>query len=387
MQCDYFDAGRCRSCTLMGVPYATQVADKQRHCADVLSAVAPDVTWLEPFTGPESGFRNKAKCVVGGSRDEPTLGILDTGGRGVDLRGCGVVEPGLSAVWQALPPLLGRIGLVPYDVPRRSGELKYVHLTHSPDGDVMARFVLRSEGQLGRLRRHLPQLLAELPQLRVVTANLHPEHKATLEGEVEIPLTDQQTLPMRVDDVTLHLRPRSFFQTNTVVAAGLYRQVRQWVGDVGPASLWDLYSGVGGFALHALAGSARSGRGVAVTGVEVSPEAVASAEQSAAELVGGPGDGRLDARFVAADATRWALDQDDVPDLVVVNPPRRGIGPELADWLERSAVGHVVYSSCNPATLATDLARMPSLRPEAARLFDMFPQTGHQEVAVLLRRR
>ena len=75
------------------------------------------------------------------------------------------------------------------------------------------------------------------------------------------------------------------------------------------------------------------------------------------------------------------------PDLVVVNPPRRGIGADLAGWLESSSVEHVLYSSCNLDSLAADLAAMPSLLPVRARLFDMFPQTTHREVLTLLRRR
>ena len=74
------------------------------------------------------------------------------------------------------------------------------------------------------------------------------------------------------------------------------------------------------------------------------------------------------------------------PDLVIVNPPRRGIGTALAGWLEASGVPNVVYSSCNADSLARDLATMPSLRPVSGRLLDMFPHTGHHEVLVHLAR-
>ncbi|HWS58229.1 MAG TPA: 23S rRNA (uracil(747)-C(5))-methyltransferase, partial [Actinotalea sp.] len=74
------------------------------------------------------------------------------------------------------------------------------------------------------------------------------------------------------------------------------------------------------------------------------------------------------------------------PELVVVNPPRRGIGVELSRWLESSSVQRVVYSSCNATSLARDLDAMPSLRPRRARLLDMFPQTTHDELLVLLER-
>jgi 23S rRNA (uracil747-C5)-methyltransferase len=116
-----------------------------------------------------------------------------------------------------------------------------------------------------------------------------------------------------------------------------------------------------------------------VVGVESSEQAIESARLSAAAL-------EVSAEFLAGDATAYALGATGAPDLVVVNPPRRGIGPDLAGWLEASAVRHVVYSSCNADSLARDLAAMPSLRPVSARLLDMFPHTDHHEVLVLLSR-
>jgi 23S rRNA (uracil747-C5)-methyltransferase len=382
MQCDYFDRGVCRSCTLMGQPYAEQVLDKELRTRELLhdaveAAGGPgSVEWLPAITSPESAYRNKAKMVVGGTVQHPTVGILDHRQRGVDLRHCGICTPGIQ---HALPILAGFIadaGLIPYDVATRRGELKFVLVTESPDGELMVRFVLRSEGQLARLRQHLDALHRVLPNAVVVTVNLLPEHKAVTEGEREIVLTERETLSMRLGDVTMHLRPQSFFQTNTHVATELYEQASAWIDEVAPASMWDLYCGVGGFALHA----ARPGR--AVTGIETSREAVRSAGQSAREA------GLEGVRFAADDATEHALRArpDTVPELVVVNPPRRGIGETLSTWLEESDVRHVVYSSCNPVTLAQDLARMPSLRLRRARVLDMFPQTGHLEAVTLLSR-
>ena len=92
-------------------------------------------------------------------------------------------------------------------------------------------------------------------------------------------------------------------------------------------------------------------------------------------------------RFVAGDATAFALGhRGTAPDVVVVNPPRRGIGRDLSAGLEASRVRHVVYSSCTVQSLRRDVAAMPSLRPRRAQVFDMFPQTGHYEVLTLLER-
>jgi 23S rRNA (uracil747-C5)-methyltransferase len=371
MQCGYFDRGVCRSCTLMGVPYDAQLASKTAHARELLAAW-PGAMWLPPMVGSPKGFRNKAKMVVGGTVDNPTLGILDASQHGVDLTGCGILATGLRTVFAPISAFITRARIIPYDVPTRRGELKHVLLTQSPDSDLMLRFVLRSTEALGRMRKHLPTLLADLPQLKVVTANLLPEHKAVLEGEEEIALAGGDTLPMHLGSLVLHLRPASFFQTNTEIATGLYAQAREWIDEVGAQSVWDLYCGVGGFALHVAAPGRR------VHGIEVSAPAVDSARLSAAEA------GLTDVTFAVGDAT--ALSAGGAPDAIIVNPPRRGLGDRLCGTLQASGVPTIVYSSCNATTLAQDIAAMPAYAPRRIRLFDMFPQTDHYEAMVLLTR-
>ena len=373
MDCSYFDAGVCRSCTLMGVPYADQLARKDGDARDLLAAYGVAV-WLPPVASAESGYRNKAKMVVSGTVDAPTIGILDEAGRGVDLRESGICAPGVRTALPVLADFITRTRLEPYSVPERRGELKYVLVTHSPDDELMVRFVVRTDAAVDRIRTRLDELLAALPNAVVVTANLQPEHTAVVEGDTEIVLTARSSLVMRVGGIPLRLRPQSFFQTNTAVAESLYTQVTEWVDEVSPASVWDLYCGVGGFALNVAAPTRR------VVGVETSAEAVRSARATAAAA------GLAHVAFRAGDATAFALGAKTAPDLVIVNPPRRGIGAELSGWLEGSGIPNVVYSSCNPNSLAHDLARMPSYRIRTGRVLDMFPQTGHLEVAVLLDR-
>jgi len=380
MHCPYFAAERCGSCTLMGQPYDVQLAAKQRDAKRALDGVdggalgGTRLDWLAPVVSRESGFRNKAKMVVGGTVARPTLGILDSTGAGVDLRECGLYLPGIRASLPAIAEFVTRAALTPYDVPNRIGELKNVLVTESPDGELMVRFVTRSQEPVARIRKHLAALQAALPQLAVVSVNLLPEHRAVVEGAREIVLTEQETLRMRVNEIDLHLRPQSFFQTNTDVAAALYRHARDWVAALAPASIWDLYCGVGGFALHC-AGGDRD-----VIGIETSTEAVASARLSARSA------GLDRVTFHAGDATEFALRASRTPELVIVNPPRRGLGAELCRWLESSPVEHVIYSSCHSGSLARDLAAMPSLRARQARVLDMFPQTSHDEVLTLLER-
>jgi 23S rRNA (uracil747-C5)-methyltransferase len=373
LDCAYFDAGICRSCSLLDVAYDVQLAGKQARARELIDGFGT-IDWRAPAASDTAGFRTKAKLVVGGSAEAPTLGILDPEQHGVDLQGCPIVAPAIREALPVFARFITTARLVPYDIPARRGELKYLIVTANARGELMLRFVLRSTESLLRIRKHLPALQAELPQLRVATANLLPEHKAVLEGDDELALTDATALELPLGEVALRLLPRSFVQTNEGIAAQLYRTGAAWAAELAPQTAWDLYCGVGGFALHlAAAGVAR------LTGVELSEDAVASAA-SAAEAAG------IEAAFIAADATQWAQRQASAPDLVVVNPPRRGIGPELAAWLEGSGPARVLYSSCNAESLARDLAAMPSLRPVRAQLFDMFPHTSHFEVLVLLER-
>lgn len=384
LECAHFAAGECRSCTWLETPYDAQLATKQREVGAVLAPVTdPDLVWEPPVRSRPAGFRSKAKMVVTGTVEDPALGILGPDG-GVDLRDCALHTPGIVAALPVLGAFITRAGLAPYDVASTApvtqrGELKHVIVTESPDGDLMVRLVLRSTSDEARIRKHLAWLREQLPHLCVLTINVQPDHRAVLEGEREVVLTEVRTLPMDLGGVTLHLGPRSFFQTNTEAAVALYRQAAAWVDDLGPRTVVDLYCGVGGFALHVAGGA---GRGRQVTGIEISDEAIRSAEQSRDDA--GLGD---HVAFVAGDATspeRAGL--IDAADLVIVNPPRRGLGQELAQRLEDSGVSHVLYSSCNPATLARDLAAMPSYDVTRARLVDMFPHTPHAEVLVLLAR-
>lgn len=372
MQCGYYDRGVCRSCTLMGTPYDAQLRSKTEHAQSLLAAW-PGAICLPPMASRPEAFRNKAKMVVGGTADTPALGILDPTQHGVDLTGCGILAPGLRAAFEPIKAFISRAKIVPYDVPARRGELKYVLLTESADGKLMLRFVLRSTEALGRMQKHLSGLLADLPQAAVVTANILPEHKAVLEGEEEITLSGGDTLLMRLGDRVLYLRPASFFQTNTEIALGLYAQAREWIDELTPLSIWDLYCGVGGFALHVAA------PGRHVHGVELSAPAVESARLSAREA------GLGEVTFSVGDAT--ALEVMPRPDAIIVNPPRRGLGDRLCQTLEATGAPAIIYSSCNAVTLARDIAALPSYAPRRIRLFDMFPQTDHYEVMVLLTRR
>lgn len=375
MQCALFDAGRCRSCEWIDQPLPLQLSTKMDHLRALLALFAVE-SWCEPMSGPEQGFRNKAKMVVSGSVEKPLLGMLHRDGTPEDLTACPLYPETFAPVFAALKPFIARAGLTPYNVARKRGELKYLLLTESQlDGGMMLRFVLRSETKVEQLRAALPVLQAQLPQLKVISVNIQPVHMAIMEGEREIFLTDQQALAENFNGVPLAIRPQSFFQTNPAVASQLYATARDWVRQLPVNHMWDLFCGVGGFGLHCATPEMK------LTGIEIAPEAIACATQSAEAL------GLHNLHFQALDSTRFATAQESVPDLVLVNPPRRGIGAELCDYLSRMAPPWIIYSSCNAQTMAKDFAALADYRVARVQLFDMFPHTAHYEVLTLLIRR
>ena len=220
-------------------------------------------------------------------------------------------------------------------------------LTESPDGEMMLRLVLRSTG---------PRGAHPLPPARAArggagAAGGDGQRPARAQGGARGRARDRADRHRDAADAARH---RGDAPTGPAVLLpdqhdGRGRpstdQARSWVrGLPDVRTVWDLYCGVGGFALH-LAAPGRQ-----VLGVEVSADAIAAASATSSEL-------GVAAEFVAADATAYALASDAVPDLVVVNPPRRGIGPDLAAWLESSGV-----ASC---PLLVVQRRVPGARPRA----------------------
>ncbi|MBD2784286.1 23S rRNA (uracil(747)-C(5))-methyltransferase RlmC [Xenorhabdus sp. DI] len=372
MQCAQYTAGHCHSCQWLDKSYSQQLSDKQQHLKQLLQEESV-VHWLSPVTSETSEFRNKAKMVVSGSVERPLLGMLHRDGRTVDLCDCPLYPEYFQAVFAIIKTFIAKAGLVPYNVERKKGELKHILLTESrANGEIMLRFVLRSETKLAQLERALPWLKEQLPQATVISANIQPIHMAILEGEKEIIFTDRLMLKEIFNGIPLYIRPRSFFQTNPNVASALYATAGRWVRELNISSMWDLFCGAGGFGLHCADKKTR------LTGIEICAEAISCAKNSAKSL------GLEQVDFQALDSTHFALDKSQIPELVLVNPPRRGIGKALCEYLSRMAPKFVLYSSCNAQTMAKDITMLKQYRIEKVQLFDMFPHTEHYETLALL---
>lgn len=386
MQCGHFDAGRCQSCQWLDKPYETQLALKQQQLLALLAPLQP-FQLLPVIASAEQQFRYKAKMVVLGSTEMPLLGIVNAQGDALDLTDCPLYPATFAPVFRAIKDFITLAKLQPYQVAERSGELKFILLSQSQhSGRFMLRFVLRSKNHLAVIQKFLPDLLSQIPELEVVSINLQPQHAALLEGAQEIVLTNRTLLREQFNQVPLYLTPQSFFQTNPSVAAALYATAAQWAAELAQqgetlAQIWDLFCGVGGFGLH-LASTLKqqTEQEPALVGIEIAAPAIASATQAAAELE------LSEVRFQALDSAAFAGAAAQAPDLLVVNPPRRGLGAALCESINRLQPRWLIYSSCNPNTLASDLLQLPQYQLQKVQLFDLFAHSSHAEVLTLLKR-
>ena len=366
--CSYFDTYQCRSCGWIDYHYAEQLKLKNDHLHSLLTPFQPQ-DWLKPATSPLKAFRNKAKMVAIPTHEGVVLGISDD----VSLIECPLYDLSMQNVLQNVQTWLRTLGVKAYDVKKKKGELKYVLLTRSKsNGSMMLRFVLRSHGILTRLQNGLDDLIARSPELKVVTANIQSVHMAILEGDEEIFLTEARRLEERFNGIPLFIRPKSFFQTNPEVAEKLYRTASEWAGESKPKILWDLFCGVGGFALHCAAPDRH------IVGIEIESEAIECARDSAAQLE------MKNLRFESLDAASFGASSGEKPDVIIVNPPRRGLGEQICKWLNRVGSERILYSSCNAMSLAKDLETLRGYSVNRVQLFDMFPHTAHYEVLVEL---
>jgi len=375
MHCPFFESNQCRSCSWLDQPYHQQLQNKERQLEALLAPFAPPPL-LASVSADLSGFRDKAKMVVLGSAAAPKLGIINHRNQAISLCECPLYPDDMQTLLGDLERWLGHLAIAPYSIKSRQGELKYLLLNRNDEGQYMLRLVLRSTAPIADIKLALPDFLAQHSEISSVSANIQPVAMAIIEGPEEHILIGDNWLRHQLNGLNLYQRPKGFFQTNLDMAAKLYATAAQWTANLEISTYWDLFCGSGGFGLHCLTPERQ------LVGIEIEAEAIACAQRSANELGRG-----AQVRFQALDSTAFASSSEGgAPQLIIVNPPRRGLGTELCTQIKQLAPDYLLYSSCNAATLATDLSALEGYRIDRVQLFDMFPHTAHYEVLLLLHR-
>jgi 23S rRNA (uracil1939-C5)-methyltransferase len=365
---------RCGGCDLLHVAPARVARLKADHVAATLRAAGVEAHVAPLAAAPrDDGYRALAKLVVGpgGALGAYAAHTHDV----VDLAGCRVHAPVLEAVAAEVRARLRA-------TPAVGDALRYVVLRGAILDPTPARRVVVTlvawRGDAPAVRALGLALGAHADVARVVLhVNADPGDALLDHAQPDEVLVHHAWPEERLGDVVQSLESGAFAQVNPAMATALYAAAAAWADASGRRAL-DLYAGSGGLALTLLA------RGAAhVTAVERVPAATAAMARAAERL--GVERARLD--VVTADVAAWLMASDaPLPERVIVNPPRRGLGPEVTARLVARGLDTLVYVSCSPDSLARDLGALGPLAEVRAAPFDLFPGTRHVEALVLARR-
>lgn len=369
--CKYYP--RCGGCAARHMDYETTLALKRGRVADALFRLggAGDVRVLDTLASPlRERYRNKAEYACETRQGALVAGMRARGGREIiPVKDCLLQHEHSGAFARVaaalIPPALR---------PDVAGLVTRVNAAGELMGVVTARRMIRP-AEAAALWRALSGELAFLTSLNWCALGPRPAH--ALDGRI-VCIGGEERLNEAVGGVDYALSPRSFFQVNRAQAERLVEQAVRAAALTGNERVADCYCGIGTLTLP-FARAARQ-----ATGIEIVPEAIADA-RLAAQKSG------LDARarFIAGDAPdclRRLVERGEAFDLIVVDPPRKGVDARLIQSIGRVRPRAVVYVSCDPATLARDVGRLAQqgYAPLWAQPIDMFPWTEHVETVVLL---
>ena len=377
-------AGPCGGCSLRHLRYEAELQAKQAAVADAFRRIGGLDVPVEPILpSPEvDRYRNKVQYPVGLDKaGRPCIGFYaGRSHRIVPCADCKLQPAILNEIGSALCGLFGQYGIQPYDEASGAGLVRHIFLRRGAhSGQIMVCLVC-TRPRLPHAAELTAALCARFRDIRTVLINVNPDKTNVILGRENRVLYGPGFIEDTLCGVPVRLGPFSFYQVNTPGAEQLYGVAAAYADPSPDDLLLDLYCGMGTIGLS------MAGRCRALVGVEVVPEAIESAKANAARM----GDAiAAKSRFFCADAgeaARRLAAGGLAPDIVIVDPPRKGCDEAtLAAILEMSP-RRLVYVSCNPSTAARDAARLAreGYRVEKVQPVDMFPRTGHVETVVLL---
>ena len=381
------DAAGCGGCAYRELVYEEEERIKAEDVRMYFRKAGLSATVLPTVTaGPINGYRNKAQYAFGRTRDgRLTAGFFaPRSHRLVPAVHCPLAPALFGEAVERSLAILSELGLAPYEEETGKGLLRHLYLRHSEkEGKVLYTLVINGRS-LPDESAFVEKLRRALPFVSGILLNFNTEKTNVILGKEYRTLWGEDFITDTLGGVTLKIAPDAFFQVNRPAADALYAKAKELACLSGRELLWDLYSGAGRIGLS-MADSCRE-----IVGVEIVPAAVENAGENAKR------NGIRHARFVtgAASSPETLLagaygEGRAAPDVVVLDPPRKGCSPELLSYLADTVkVLRIVYISCAPDTLARDCALLVSkgysLSPVTP--VNLFPRTGHVESVVCLTR-
>lgn len=369
---------RCGGCQFRHADYAAELEAKRQKVADALQRIGGVDLPISVILGADSTqrYRNKVQFPISAGKEGPRIGFYRARSHDVvDVEDCLLQPPEAAAIAAAVRAWMADSGVPAYDEVAHSGLVRHLFLRFAASG-VLCCLVVNGEavpdpdGLVDRLRRAAPGLTG-------VVLSVNRDRTNVVLGRRQITLWGRDWLEDTLCGLTFRISVPSFYQVNRAQTEVLYAKAAEFAALTGRETVLDLYCGIGTISLVMARTAGR------VIGAEIVPAAVADAEANARR------NGIRNAEFFcadAADAARRLAEEGLRPDVVCVDPPRKGLAAGVVETIAGMAPDRVIYVSCDPATLARDVARFAPLgyAPVQAVAVDLFPRTAHVETVVLL---
>mgnify|MGYP000902400781 CR=1 FL=1 len=375
--CPYFP--RCGGCTYRHIRYEEELRLKKQRVQDNLSRIGGSDVTVEEILGARDTlhYRNKAQYPVGRENGELKIGFYSRRShRIVDCRACRLAPPEFEKILGTVADWIEKYNISVYNETSRSGAVRHIYLRKAfATGEIMLCLVSAQENL-----PHTDKLIESLKNekaIKSVLININPDDTNAVLGEKCIPLLGDGCITDILCGVKVRISPLSFYQVNRAQAEKLYKKAAEYAGDKRIKLLLDLYCGAGTIGLS------MADKTEELIGIETVAPAIEDAKKNASA------NGIENARFICADAgeaSEKLLAEGKRPEVIVLDPPRKGLAADVVESIAEMQPQRVVYVSCDSATMARDVKRLADLGYTAQRAcaVDMFPRADHVEAVCLL---
>ena len=375
--------GKCGGCAFRHISYKAELRAKENFVKDAftkIGGIKPNFLPIEPSDDVER-YRNKLEMPVGADENGNIFCgfFASRSHRIIPVSDCLLQPEIFSEIARFITEKARELKISVYNEEQHQGVLRHIFLRKSvniENGGLCC--VIVAKRKVPEFSELAKKVTEKFSQITGVVLNINPEKTNVILGEKENLLCGKAEISDEMCKIPVEISPKSFYQVNTKAAEKIYRKAAEFAEPNG-AVLLDLYCGAGTIGLS-MARSAKQ-----IIGAEIIPEAVKNANSNAERL------GIKNAEFICADAGKAAkmLSQRGIlPDVILLDPPRKGCSEETLEICAKLAPKRIVMISCSPATAARDCKRLAELGYAAvtAQAFDLFPRTKHVECVILLNR-
>lgn len=380
MESDCPYSQKCGGCSFRNMTYAEELKYKKNRVQDALERIGHLHVAVEEIIGADdiNGYRNKAQYPVDIRNGELFAGFYAyKSHRIIPCADCRLQPPEFKKGIEAFSVWVKDCNITSYDENTGKGLLRHLYFRKGfSTGNIMACAVINGK-EIPKQEFLISLLRERLPGLKSIVLNINRKNTNVILGEKSVTLWGEETISDMLLGKKFIISPNSFYQVNHDQCEKLYKKASEFAGFTGEETLLDLYCGVGTI------GITMADQVKRLIGIEVVEQAIENARENA----------RLNsidnAHFICADAPKGAeiLSREGViPDVVILDPPRKGCDSSLFDTIEKMKPKKIVYVSCDSATLARDLAilREKDYVVKRVAAVDMFPRTPHVEAVAMI---